>query len=93
MLKNAFLLFVFAFAILMMFMPTFARMQDLNQKDMEYQTRISTLEKENIRLKEERRLLEDDPAYLEKVAREKMGLIRKGEVIYKLPHEVVAQEK
>jgi len=88
MLKNAFLLFVFAFVILMVFMPTFSRMQDSKQKDLEYQTRISWLEQENIRLKEERQLLENDPVYLEKVAREKMGLIRKDEVVYQLTPEV-----
>lgn len=91
MLKNALLLFAFALAALMVFMPTFARMQDSKQKDIEYQTRISALEQENIQLKEERRLLENDPVYLEKVAREKMGLIREGEVIYQLTPEVVSE--
>jgi len=91
MLKNAILLFVFALVILMIFLPTFTRMQDVKQKDLEYQTRISELEQENIYLKEERRLLEEDPVYLEKVAREKMGLIRAGEVVYKLPPEIVGE--
>ncbi len=89
MLKNAILLFVFAFVILMMFMPTFSRMQDIKQKDLEYQVRISELELENKRLKVERRLLEDNPDYLEKVAREKMGLIRAGEVVYQLTPEKI----
>jgi cell division protein FtsB len=84
MLKNAILLFAFAFAILLMFLPTFTRMQDLKQKDLEYQAKINGLQQENVRLKEERRLLEEDPVYLEKVAREKMGLIKKGEVVYQL---------
>ena len=91
MLKNAILLFVFALLILMIFLPTFARMQDVKQKDLEYQTRISDLEQENIQLKEERRLLEEDPVYLERVAREKMGLIRAGEVVYKLPPEITSE--
>jgi len=89
MLKNAILLFIFAFVILMMFMPTFSRMQDIKQKDLEYQVRISELELENKRLKVERRLLEDNPDYLEKVAREKMGLIRAGEVVYQLTPEKI----
>ena len=91
MLKNAILLFIFALAILMIFMPTFTRMQDSKQKDLEYQVRINSLERESVWLKEERRLLEEDPVYLEKVAREKMGLIRKGEVIYQLTPEVVGE--
>ena len=72
-------------------MPTFAKMQDFNRKDLDYQLQISELELENIRLKEERRQLEEDPVYLEKVAREKMGLIRAGEIIYKLPPEVAGE--
>ena len=84
MLKNAFLLFVFAFLILIVFLPTFTKVQDIKQKDLEYQKRIRELERENARLKKEKWLLEEDPVYLEKVAREKMGLIRKGEVVYKI---------
>lgn len=91
MLKNAILLFVFAFVILLVFLPTFSRMQDLDQKNLDYQVKISSLEQENIQLKEERKLLEEDPAYLEKVAREKMGLIRAGEVVYKLTPEKIAE--
>lgn len=84
MLKNAFLLFVFAFLILIMFLPTYTKVQDVKQKDLEYQNRIQELENERAQLKREKRLLEDDPVYLEKVAREKMGLIREGEVVYKI---------
>ncbi|HQP10438.1 MAG TPA: septum formation initiator family protein [Candidatus Omnitrophota bacterium] len=82
MLKNAFILFAVAFAILWIFVPVFSKWQDLKQKDRDYQLQVKTLEEENQRLLEEKRLLEEDPAYLEKVAREKMGLIREGEVIY-----------
>jgi cell division protein FtsB len=42
---------------------------------------------------EEKRLLEEDPAYLEKVGREKMGLIRKGEVVYKISQPGTNAEK
>jgi len=84
MLKNAFLLFAVAFAILIIFLPTFTKWQDLKQKDLDYKQRITDLEAENIRLKEEKQLLEENPDYLEKVARERMGLIREGEVIYHL---------
>jgi hypothetical protein len=59
-------------------------MQDLHEKNRVYEKRISDLEKDNTRLEDERRRLTDDPAYFEKVAREKMGIIRDGEVIYKV---------
>ncbi len=84
MLKNAFILFAVAFAVLLIFLPTFSKWQDLKQKDSDYQQKIETLEKAHTLLLEEKKLLEEDPVYLEKVAREKMGLIREGEVIYHL---------
>lgn len=82
MFKNPFLLFIFAFVVLIMFLPAFTKVQDIKQKDREYQERITALEKENKSLKIEHWRLEEDPTYLEKVAREKMGLIKEGEVIY-----------
>ena len=84
MLKNAFLLFAVAFVVLAVFLPSFTRMQDVKQRDLDYQARIEKLTKEKIKLTEEKRLLAEDPDYLEKVAREKMGLIRGDEVIYHL---------
>jgi len=59
-------------------------MEDLRSKNEEYQKQLVTLKRENMQLIEERRLLKDDPAYLEKVAREKMGLVKEGEVVYKI---------
>ncbi|MCK5014584.1 MAG: septum formation initiator family protein [Candidatus Omnitrophica bacterium] len=84
MLKNAFILFVFALCVLLNFLPSFSKWQDAKALDREYQRRIEEMEAEKTRLLEEKRLLEEDPDYLEKVAREKMGLIREGEVIYHL---------
>jgi cell division protein FtsB len=84
MLKNAFLLFAVAFIVLVIFLPTFSRWQDLKQKDRDYQAEIKALEIEHKALLEEKKLLEEDPDYLEKVARERMGLIREGEVVYHL---------
>lgn len=84
MLRNALWLFAFALLVLVIFLPAFSKMQDLQRKDREYQRQISEMAAEHTRLLEEKRLLEEDPVYLEKVAREKMGLIREGEVIYKI---------
>jgi len=89
MFRNALWIFALAFLILVMFLPSFSRMQDIKAKNAEYQTRIGELEKENKRLMREKRLLENDPEYTEKVAREKMGLVREGEVIYRLVPENV----
>jgi len=84
MFKNPFCLFGLTIVLLLAFLPSYQKMQDLKQKNKEYELRIRQLVQENARLSEEKTLLEDDPVYLEKVAREKMGLIREGEVLYKI---------
>ena len=89
MLKNAIWLFCFTIIVLALFLPSYTRLQDLKLLNDQYEDDIKRLEREQARLKEELRLLKEDPEYLEKVAREKMGLIREGEMIYKiLPAEV-----
>ncbi len=59
-------------------------MQDQKARLENYEKQIEMLKKRNAQLKEEKRLLEEDPVYLEAVAREKLGIAREGEVLYKL---------
>ena len=84
MLKNAIWLFVLSVVVLFVFLPSYTAMQDLKAKNIEYERQIEALKAECDRLAKERQMLEEDPVYLEKVAREKMGLIREGEVVYKI---------
>lgn len=44
---------------------------------------IQKIEKENERLQNMKRKI-DDPFFMEKLAREKLGLAKKGEVVYKI---------
>ena len=84
MLKNALWLFAIATIILLFFLPSFTMMQDHRQKNLEYEKKISVLQKRNRELEEEQRRLIEDPVYLERVARERMGLLREGERVYRL---------
>ena len=84
MLKNAIWLFALAFIVLVVFLPSYTKMQDLREKNNDYAYRIKQLTEENRRLAEERIRLEDDPVYLEKIAREKMGIVKEGEFMYKI---------
>ena len=84
MTKNVYFLLIFALLLLMIFLPTFSKKQRLLDKNRMYQKQIEDLKKENIRLAEEKRKLEEDPVYLESVAREKMGLVRDGEMIFRI---------
>lgn len=87
MLKNALGLFAAATIILLFFLPSFTMMQDHRQKNLEYEKKIAELQRRNEELKEEKRRLIEDPVYLERVARERMGLVREGEKVYKIDSE------
>jgi len=93
MIKNAIWLFAFTIIILVVFLPSYAKMQDLRQRNLEYKTQFDQFTQGNQKLREEKKRLEVDPAYLEKVAREKMGLVREGEVVYKIVPEQENKEK
>ena len=84
MLKNAIWLFSLTIVVLILFLPSYTKMQDLKQINLQYEQQIKDLVYEQAHLKEELRMLKEDPDYLEKVAREKMGLVRDGEVVYKI---------
>ena len=59
-------------------------MQNLRHRNEVAEQRIKELEADNIKMADEREKLKNDPEYFEKIARERMGLIKEGEVIYKV---------
>ena len=65
------------------FLPPFAKYQELRYKNKKLEERLESLKEENARLTEEKRLLETDINYVEKTARGKIGLVRKGEIVMK----------
>ena len=65
------------------FLPSFVRYQELNYKRRKLEERISFLTRENKRLEEEKVRLETDITYIERTAREKLGVVRKGEIVLK----------
>ena len=84
MLKNALWLFAAATIILLFFLPSFSIMQDHSRKNLEYEKKIAELQRRNNELEAEKRRLIEDPVYLERVARERMGLVRDGEKVYRM---------
>ncbi len=79
-----------AIVVLIIFIPGFARIQELKAKNRNLKKQIVRISEENLVLKKDIERLENDSVYLEGVAREKMGVVRKGEVIY---HIVPEEEK
>lgn len=80
--QSSFLFFVAIFLII--FFPGYAKMQELRQKNKDLEDNIKKLQAENLKFSQERERLENDPEYLERVAREKLGIVKKGEIVYKI---------
>ena len=65
------------------FLPGFSKLHKLKEENVQYQKRIELLEEHNDELKRELAEMRQDPGYVEKRAREKLGIVKKGEIIYK----------
>ncbi len=63
--------------------PRWAAKNKLSGKQKELEEKIAKREEKYLGLKEELDALENDPVYLEKIARDDLGMKRSGEVIYK----------
>lgn len=83
-MKNAIWLFILTIFVVAYFLPSYQQMQDLKKTNIEYRQKIEDLQEEKRQLIAEKHKLDEDPLYLERVAREKMGLVKEGEVVYKL---------
>jgi len=65
------------------FLPGYSRLNKLRESNEELRKRITLLEQHNEEMKKELLQLKEDPVYLEGKARNKLGIVRKGEIIYK----------
>lgn len=82
--RKAFWLFGIVIFLLILFLPGYTKLQELRDKNKDLETKIKRLRIENSLLQEEVRRIENDPIYQEKIAREKMGVVRKGEIPVKI---------
>jgi len=83
-LKRAFWFLGITVFLLIIFLPGYSKMQELRDKNRELEARIKRLNIENTLLQEEIKRVENDPVYQEKIARDKMGVVRKGEIPIKI---------
>ncbi|HNX81398.1 MAG TPA: septum formation initiator family protein [Candidatus Omnitrophota bacterium] len=89
MLRKAFWIFGLAVFMLFLFLPGYTKLQELRDKNRALQDRIKQLDVENALLNQELSRIETDPLYQEKIVREKMGVVRKGEI----PIKIIRAEK
>lgn len=70
--------------LLILFLPGYTKLQELRDKNRQLEDNIKKLHVENALLEQELARLQNDPLYQERIAREKMGVVRKGEIPFKI---------
>ena len=73
--------------IAFLYLPGLSRFQELRLEEERLSRELVELDREIQSLQEEKELLQKDQAYLEKVIREELGLVKPGEMVYKLVPE------
>ncbi|MBU4458193.1 MAG: septum formation initiator family protein [Candidatus Omnitrophica bacterium] len=75
-----------AVVLVVVFLPGYAKFMELRAKNISLEKEIEKLEQENMALYREKEKLEKDIHYIEKVARDSMGVAREGEIPIKIEH-------
>ena len=83
-LKKSFSVFGIVIFLLIIFLPGYTKLQELKDRNKDLEMKIKYLNVENALLQQEIKRIESDPIYQEKIAREKMGVVRKGEIPIKI---------
>ena len=95
--KIQFLLLVF-FIFLIAYWTIFGdngilKLKKIEQENQQVKMASEKIKAENEKLKKEIKLLREDKKYVEKVAREELGMTRKDEIIYKKKQDNAKEEK
>jgi len=96
-MKNKFFLILFILALLsalfvIVYLPGYSHYQEISSQEEELLAQIEELNKSNEALENELDLLRNDVTYLEKIVRDRMGLVKPGEVLYKFVEEEPSEE-
>ena len=70
--------------IVVLFFPSYSKVQKLKAKDRALAEQVARLKIENERLYKENQMLKDDPVYIEEVAREKLKVARENEIVFRV---------
>ena len=85
--KRIVFLVILIIVFILVFLPNFSKYQKLSLECKDLRERIEELKRDNARLEEERFKLEHDIEYIEERAREKLGVVKKDEIPYKIIEE------
>ena len=76
--------FAIFIVFLVIFLPGYSKLQELRDRNRYIDEKMVQMEAENIAMQRKLELIQNNPVYQERVVREKMGVVRKGEVLYKI---------
>jgi len=85
--KKIIIFFLILFVLALIYLRPYSKYRELSIKNKVLTEEIEYLKNLNRGLEEEKQALEDDPAFVEKRAREKMGIVKEGEIIYRIVPE------
>jgi len=83
-LRKSLWLFSFTVLLLILFLPGYTKLQESRVKNRQLEEKFRKIAIENSLLQEELKRVQNDPFYQEKIARDKMGVVRKGEIPIKI---------
>ncbi|KPK40012.1 MAG: hypothetical protein AMJ78_07625 [Omnitrophica WOR_2 bacterium SM23_29] len=85
--KVIWFLFFASAAVVMIFLPGISRYHQLKARQAKLDDSIERLKKDELNLRREQEKLQKDPTYIEKVAREKLQVTKKGETIVRVENK------
>ena len=83
---------IYAVIITAIFLPGTVKYCSLSIQKAQNESKLKVLIQENRRLTEENKKLKEDPVYIEKMARENLGLAKKGEVVVKFKNQTTTDK-
>jgi len=84
---------VFVLLLGWIYFPVLTKYRNLKIEEEAITKQIEELDGKIAKLREEKRLLEQDREYLEKVVRDELGLVKPGEVVYKFVKDYLPLKK
>lgn len=82
--KAILILFLALVLLIIIFLPGISRYHQLKAREAKLDERIEKLKKLEADLRQQQEKLKSDPTYIEKVAREKLQVTKKGETIVRV---------
>jgi cell division protein FtsB len=79
--------FAIFIVFLIIFLPGYTKLQELRDRSRYIDEKMVQMDDENIAIQRKLELIQNNPVYQERVVREKMGVVRKGEVLYRIDPE------